>query len=110
MSDQSLSSAINSSGSGGAGLFRNIILARKTSTTATTTTANTPTLPLVTNGVQSTSVSSKLKKIRVGGTGSSNNNNNNNVMLARPELSAVEVLERISESLRKNSIRFTLKR
>ncbi|KAH9280553.1 Maternal embryonic leucine zipper kinase [Echinococcus granulosus] len=110
VSDQSLSGVISSSGSGGAGLFRNIILARKTSTTATTTTtANTPTLSSTTNGVQPTSVSSKLKKIRVGGIGNSNNNNNN-VMLARPELSAAEVLDRISESLRKNSIRFTLKR
>ncbi|KAL5966226.1 Maternal embryonic leucine zipper kinase [Taenia solium] len=109
VSDQSLSSVVNSSESGGAGLFRNIILARKTSTTAATTTANAPTLSLTTNGMQPTSVSSKLKKIRVGGTGGSNNSNNN-VMLARPELSAGEVLDRISESLRKNSIRFTLKR
>ncbi|VDK32834.1 unnamed protein product [Taenia asiatica] len=110
VSDQSLSSVVNSSESGGAGLFRNIILARKTSTTAaTTTTTNAPTLSLTTNGMQPTSVSSKLKKIRVGGTGGSNNSNNN-VMLARPELSAGEVLDRISESLRKNSIRFTLKR
>ncbi|VDM33619.1 unnamed protein product [Hydatigera taeniaeformis] len=109
-SDQSLSSVINSSGSGGACLLRNIILARKASSNAPTSiTPNTPALSLTINGAQPTLVSSKLKKIRVGGIGSGNNSNNN-VMLARPELSAGEVLDRISESLRQNSIRFTLKR
>uniref|UniRef100_A0A5K3FLK3 non-specific serine/threonine protein kinase n=1 Tax=Mesocestoides corti TaxID=53468 RepID=A0A5K3FLK3_MESCO len=81
---QSPSGASPGGSVGGAGFFKHMLLRKNTS--AGRTSASKPT--------------SKLRKVRAG----------DNVMLARPELSATEVLERISESLRSNSIRFTLKR
>lgn len=87
-----------SHGGGSANLFRNFILARKTTTSS---------------GGVALPVGSKLKKIRVGGSGGSGGvmgSGNNNVMLAKPDLAASEILEKISESLTKNSMRFTLKR
>lgn len=92
---------------GGANLFRQFILSRKTTTCS---------------GGVAIPAGGKLKKIRVGGGSGSGlsghgltgmgilGSGNNNVMLAKPELSAVEILEKISESLTKHSIRFTLKR
>ncbi|KAM7542737.1 hypothetical protein Aperf_G00000018270 [Anoplocephala perfoliata] len=92
-------SSVNHNGGGGsANLFRNFILARKTTTSS---------------GGVAFPVGRKLKKIRVGGSGGSGGvlgSGNNNVMLAKPDLAANEILEKISESLTKNSIRFTLKR
>nr|CDS26623.1 maternal embryonic leucine zipper kinase [Hymenolepis microstoma] len=86
-----------SHGSGSANLFRQFILSRKTTTTN--------------SGGVALPAGSKLKKIRIGGSGGGIlGSGNNNVMLAKPDLSAVEILEKISESLTKNSIRFTLKR
>uniref|UniRef100_A0A0R3TH46 KA1 domain-containing protein n=1 Tax=Rodentolepis nana TaxID=102285 RepID=A0A0R3TH46_RODNA len=90
-----------SHGSGSANLFRQFILSRKTTTTS--------------SGAVALPAGSKLKKIRIGGSvggggGGILGSGNNNVMLAKPDLSAVEILEKISESLTKNSIRFTLKR
>ncbi|KAM3187377.1 hypothetical protein ACTXT7_002413 [Hymenolepis weldensis] len=87
-----------SHGSGSANLFRHFILSRKTTTTS--------------SGGVALPAGSKLKKIRIGGSGGNGilGSGNNNVMLAKPDLSAAEILEKISESLTKNSIRFTLKR
>ncbi|KAL7059162.1 hypothetical protein AAHC03_013536 [Spirometra sp. Aus1] len=71
-------------------IFRQL-LARKTLTASSAAATATG------SGVSS---ASKLRKVRHA----------NNVILTKPNLSVSEVLERIAEALRKNSIRFTLKR
>uniref|UniRef100_A0A183SDZ4 non-specific serine/threonine protein kinase n=1 Tax=Schistocephalus solidus TaxID=70667 RepID=A0A183SDZ4_SCHSO len=67
------------------------LLARKTLTASSAAATATG------NGVSSVS---KLRKVRHA----------NNVIVTKPNLSVSEILERIAEALRKNSLRFTLKR
>lgn len=63
--------------------------------------AGTTVVSVATNATTSTAAASgKLRKVRAS----------NNVIRIRAEVTAAEAIKRISEALRRNSIRFTLKR
>lgn len=105
MGGNTTNNPMGSGSSGGGALFRNILARKASATTTTSAGSSTNTGIGAVGGVPSTPIVNRLRKIRKG-TGSGGSN----VMLTKSELSVTDVLDRISESLMKNSIRFTLKR